>query len=707
MAGGIVFDGSIQRVPGVYAEYDADGLGTITSAAGNLAVVGKFPSLPQHTPTVFTKPKALRALNPSDLTLALLAKICWNPANDDRIRGIASLTMVNVQGCSAAFKTFLDAAGSPHPSVTFTAKLFGLPGNSVYVALKPSTDTNFIDIFVTGYGKTETAKKVGSGVALKLDSSACPELLVSKSDTATASLFNDAVNVTDGWCNRFTWAWTRHMWKNAGADPLTGAGDVYTFTGHKLPVMGKLYMYAAADSASGNKVKLTVVGLDVNGATVTASAELSHAIAPFSTGDSAVLKSGATEVIFSRIDTMEWSADGSSYATPPVLHGTAFDLTLDQAHGFSSAADFAAYLSPFSSAGWAVNAQSPSLTSIPANQLDGATDTNTMPSGGGTFRANTWAVVQVINATSSMIGAARASGAATSGILPPAPFGGSGTSAGPLVGGTQAGSVADADYIDGLAKIKTKPINVVVAMGTTNVTQASDLTSHIKDAAVAGFYRNGYFGTDTNQTPDEVYDGWTSQTNSRHLSVIAQEPLLANPLTGVKQYFGTEWLAVLLAAMQCGRAIGIPLTNKKPNLLGVRQNWTLGDDDNEVIGKGIYAITEDDTGYKVLRSITSWISDDNPVYEEVSANESGNATVADLNANLKPKIGDPAKIGPRQLEGLVAKILDKQVTAGIITSWDKTTLVIEKVADKYSIDYDFVPVFPFNFAVVHAHATPG
>jgi hypothetical protein len=115
-------------------------------------------------------------------------------------------------------------------------------------------------------------------------------------------------------------------------------------------------------------------------------------------------------------------------------------------------------------------------------------------------------------------------------------------------------------------------------------------------------------------------------------------------------------------------------------------------------------VTEDGTGYKVLRSITTWVKDDNAVYAEMSANESGNFTVRDLRANLKSKIGDAALLGAAMLKGIISDILDAQVAGGFITSWVPGSLILEKVGDKYSIDYDFVPVFPFNFGIVHAHA---
>jgi hypothetical protein len=99
--------------------------------------------------------------------------------------------------------------------------------------------------------------------------------------------------------------------------------------------------------------------------------------------------------------------------------------------------------------------------------------------------------------------------------------------------------------------------------------------------------------------------------------------------------------------------------------------------------------------------VTTWLTDDNPAYCELSANESVNTNIRSLRANLESSVGQKANLPLSVFKAKVESLLAKQATDGIIYAW--RNVVIEKIADKYRIDYDVAPIFPFNFAEIWAH----
>ena len=124
-------------------------------------------------------------------------------------------------------------------------------------------------------------------------------------------------------------------------------------------------------------------------------------------------------------------------------------------------------------------------------------------------------------------------------------------------------------------------------------------------------------------------------------------------------------------------------------------------DDNEVIQKMIIAYTRGNIGIKVLRSVTTWLTDDNAAYCELSANESINVSIRSLRANLESSVGQKANLPLSVFKSKIETLLTQQVKDGYIYAW--RNVVIEKIADKYRIDYDLAPIFPFNFAEIWAH----
>ena len=126
-------------------------------------------------------------------------------------------------------------------------------------------------------------------------------------------------------------------------------------------------------------------------------------------------------------------------------------------------------------------------------------------------------------------------------------------------------------------------------------------------------------------------------------------------------------------------------------------------DINEAIENSIVLMTDSRTSpyLQIERSVTSWLEDDNPIYSEISANESVNTSVRDLRAALQIRIGD-AVFGKtaNKMKSVVEARLNQQVTQGFIKAWQNAS--VEDLGDTIKINYECAATEPLNFIKVTA-----
>jgi hypothetical protein len=175
---------------------------------------------------------------------------------------------------------------------------------------------------------------------------------------------------------------------------------------------------------------------------------------------------------------------------------------------------------------------------------------------------------------------------------------------------------------------------------------------------------------------------------------------VTNP-QGVIQTLEPKYFALICAAMQAGTPVATPLTRKRPDVVDVLGAWIANRDVTDAIKAGVCALTSDNLGWRIERSVTTWIKDDNPIYSEVSANESINTSVRDLRNALDIYIGDRnLNITSSRIQGIVSARLDQQVTDGIIKAYKN--IVLENLGDTLKVNYTVAAVEPLNFISITA-----
>jgi hypothetical protein len=651
--------------PGVYSVIDASALGGKGVSTGNVAIVGDFPMFEQAEPLTFTNSKAVSDYYSADTELGLLARLAFSPSNDPQVPGGAStLTFQNVRSTTQAFAVLQNNAVN---SVKVLAKVWGKAGKKTLIGIKENaTDSNGRDFAVSRDGLTENFTNVQSGV-------------LGNVEYTGTNLNKSVLTATPG---NLKLTWEKVIVCNGTDDAITQA-----MTDIVNDSTATLTFATTEDDQDVPDTVLTITGKDTDGADKTAALTMSAA------------NPGVTQTLaangFATISELKVDP-GANSSVSFTISGTAFDLdTAD----FPTVGDAFTQINLSSNKNWKVTVKSPETFSIPLTDLDTASGANVATDAGNggavaPLRSDLRSVLSALN-TSKLITAERSSGATG----PPdksAAFVNT-----PLEsGGTEGTSIASTDWETALTKIADKDVQIVVLF-TDNATTQKLGIAHAKESALFGYERNLWVGAPKDKTLTELFDEHSSVLNTRHMAVVAQEIQIPN-LKGTLVFKEPKYLAVMMAGMQAGSSIAMPLTWKRPNVSDVRQDWRENLDAGEAIQKGICVLSRDNLGWRVERSVTTHLEDDNPIFSEVSAFESVNTSVRDLRAKLIGQIGNPVIAGTAsRMVGAVEARLDKQVKDGIIKAF--RNVFIEDLGDTFNVHYEVAAVEPLNFIVVTAH----
>jgi len=191
--------------------------------------------------------------------------------------------------------------------------------------------------------------------------------------------------------------------------------------------------------------------------------------------------------------------------------------------------------------------------------------------------------------------------------------------------------------------------------------------------------------------------------NSRHVRAIAQTIDRYN--TGLdEETFQPPFAAVLLAGMQAGSPVGTSLTHKFANVLKVEQDssWNPADDAEELIKAGLVMLESiDGVGRRVVRNVTTYLTDSNIAYTEASVNEAANHAVYNFRTTMERMVGKRGFAGSiAAAEGLAVNILGLLVGVSLVT-W--RSLTIDLILDVLEVSCEIAPVLPINFVQTTVH----
>jgi hypothetical protein len=627
--------------PGVYATVDASALGGQNTSTGNVCLVGAFPSFEADNPLTFTSAGALRDYDSTDKELALLGKLAFAPSVDARVpAGANSLTLLNVQTCTQAK---YDLANDNADTIaTFEASVWGNKGNNTYLTC--AFDGAF-DVTLNRNGLAEEYLNVTSGDVCSFE--------YTGTALTTASLdLSDTSNLVINW--------TKTVDLSSNNAPVN-VTDMKTVAGLGFQL----------DEAPTGNVVIVISGYNVDGVASTQTITLSN-----------------TTKVTSNVFTQIYGLSITNTAKAGLvltIDGVAFDLDLSTFETVNEVVDFVNQ----ANTDYHFTANYLASKTYNATALDGFRLAQDIKGVESVVTANLQELIDTLGA-SKVVSLVRVGTDACDDFIDI-----TGTF---LIGGNQS-NVVLGDWTSALELIETSDIQIIVPW-SSDVDVHKEILKHCTKSALAGSERNAWVGASANQSITNIKDNWVKALNNRNLAIVGQSVKVTNP-QGVIQTLEPKYLALICACMQAGTPVATPLTRKRPDVVDVLGSWIANRDVTDAIKAGICALTSDNQGWRIERSVTTWIRDDNPIYSEVSANESINTSVRDLRNALDIYIGDRnLNVTSARILGIVSARLDQQVLDGVIKAYKN--IVLENIGDTLKVNYTVAAVEPLNFIAITA-----
>lgn len=751
MASAIFFGGRRINIPGAYTEIDATALaGLSPGAVGIVALIGEAeggePLTVNSEESDHTRSETvLQRYRGGDLRTA--GQFVFAPSNDEAIPGGAQrLVAVKVNPATQSTLTLVDSLAANAVDLTsedyglFTAQINILveagttQGQRITIVFEDTTevfddvggDAVFDVLFTPGADGYDTATGLvasGSFIAAVTKAEAG---LTAELTTATPAGLPDQMEAVSSAAGDTTQTLTIYGIAGGVAVQetitLNGTTAVPTTTANWTKILG-----AVLSAAAVGTVTVRVEGGGATALTL-APAVLTRGVVQVTNGSAEGVVTTSIDVD-TAIDVALFGLDASGVAvgeefdmttgnTTPVVGTQVFSevqvIALGEAAGArtitislnAANVDTSIYTTVQkvvdrlnTKLGFTATALVSNPTTFLMTQMDFDTTPGNLLTPAAEFFADLNAFIVAINNGSDLITAARATGAS----LPPNTF------ATPLflVGGVE-GTTTITQWQEAFTLLKQRRVNIIVPL-TRDPAVHSLLVTHLRERA--GQLRseaNGYVGIGTVAGAGETKTNIKSQIQvlgTRHVSALSEEPRRFDPDTGENTFYPPHFYAAIAAGMQAGSPVGEPLTHKRPLVTDVRRDssWNPIDDAEELIDAGLmFSELQDGVGIRFVRSVTTYLADDNVVFVEMSANESANTAVFELRTALEARIGGRGLVGTvAAIKGLANDVLSRLLDDDIIFAY--RALEVEQVGDVFPVSVEIAPILPINFIPITVH----
>ena len=647
MPSSIFFNGQRRFRPSVYARV-VNNLGdTSAPATGNIAIVGDFPQLKQATPVRFTRQSDLvdyfRGTNGE---VSDLAELMFKPLDGEGAP--TSLTFVGVGESTQASLT--------NNGLKIKSRLWGADGNRLSVKIDANAnDADLYDIEVRNGGTSvESVAGLGDGVVASLTYTA-----------AQANEFFTGMELSaDGDLEVNGLVACGNALVIGGADLFNGADSL---------AAGPLTI--TIDTNQAAESTLTFEGLDEAGAV---ASEVVTIGAAAQAGDSFV-----TTTKFSLLNNS--SSAAAQFAGALTISVPVFSKALADVSNLETELNAIVDLNNDLTGSFAA--------SLPATILKGSDldklSATTCFGAAAELKADLKSILAWLDGSSFVEGERLTANTAPS----------TASTFSRLSGGSRDLAISAGDWTTALDSIKRLDINILVPFTETQANQAQALESAVEAAEEAGYERNVWAGTSANQTIANAFANWSKLFNDRNVAVAVQSIQFDG------RTLSPKFTAALFAAIQGATPIAEPLTRKSPTSLvtATVENFDREAEAELALRRGLVILADPNgTGLRIERSVTTWMKDDNPIYSEVSANESMNNCIREVRAALQAEIGTritSAKAG--DVKRVAQNTLNDLKKNGLIA--DYRDLSVDLTGDVANVVFSVAAIEPLNFITVTAN----
>lgn len=345
------------------------------------------------------------------------------------------------------------------------------------------------------------------------------------------------------------------------------------------------------------------------------------------------------------------------------------------------------------------NGEKPSL-----NGLDTVT-AQSVKTNAYTATADLQAIVDWLNGTGE--GYVTATRAANAGTLPAA-------MAFTYLAGATDGSVTNTEWTNAFTTLQSEDVQWVVPVSNSSSIHAMADTHCAFMSNVARMERRAIVGGASGALDSAAIAAAKALNSDRtsyvHLGFYDYDS------TGKLVLFEPYILAALLAGAFSGVNPGTALTNKSIKVRGLERKLRNPTDTDALILGGVLCVEETVTGYKVVKSITTWLTNTNYNRVEVSVG----VAVDFISRNVRNTLDElrGAKGTPETLAQAVSRVdsalralaMPEPMGPGVIVG-DKANPAYKNISaslegDVMRVEFQCSPVIPINYIPIVVHAVP-
>lgn len=282
-----------------------------------------------------------------------------------------------------------------------------------------------------------------------------------------------------------------------------------------------------------------------------------------------------------------------------------------------------------------------------------------------------------------------------------------------LAGGAD-GTVTNAEWQDAYDVLQTEDVQWVVPLSSSSAIHAMNDAHCAYMSNVARMERRGIVGVASGTTDDAAITAAKALNSDRtslvHLGFYDYNE--AGALTLFEPYF----FAALIAGAFSGVNPGTPLTNKSVKVRGLERKLRNPTDTDKLIRGGVLAVEDTPRGFRVVKSITTWLNNTNYNRVEVSTGVALDFVARNVRAAIDPLRG--AKGNAQTLSQAVSRAesalrelarAEPQgpgVLAGDAENPPYKNITAALDGDVLRVEFQCSPVIPVNYAPVSIFAVP-
>lgn len=271
-----------------------------------------------------------------------------------------------------------------------------------------------------------------------------------------------------------------------------------------------------------------------------------------------------------------------------------------------------------------------------------------------------------------------------------------------LTGGVKGS--APASWSTYFEKLKKEFSDILVVL-SADVSIQMEASSHVGNMETRGQKQMLFTGGDIGETVKDIKQRAATLNTSR---AVCGYPGILIKSGNYSRLLPSYFTGALLAGRVSGVPHSEPITFDPVGILGLEKDFIAGDPEvDDLLSSGVCTLERVTTGgFRIAQGITTYTSDNNILYREISVRRNADNISSKITRNLEDEF--TGKKGLRasilSIRNKAIEILDKAVAEGDLVSYKQVRVKFSGTVAE--VEYEAAPVTPINFILLTSRFVP-